>query len=56
MSPAGKDLAYELCDILRQDSALDIMLANLTSQNRELMKASARLLEQSLTTTNRWVI
>lgn len=49
----GKDLAYELCDILRTDSALDIIVNNLASSNRELMKVSARLLEQSLTTSNR---
>ncbi|XP_059144255.1 NAD(+) hydrolase SARM1-like isoform X3 [Physella acuta] len=49
----GKDLAYELCDILRTESALDIIVSNLASSNRELMKASARLLEQSLTTSNR---
>ncbi|BFZ18626.1 hypothetical protein BsWGS_21665 [Bradybaena similaris] len=49
----GKDLAYELCDILRTESALDIIVSNLASTNRELMKVSARLLEQSLTTSNR---
>ncbi|GFR69173.1 sterile alpha and TIR motif-containing protein 1 [Elysia marginata] len=49
----GKDLAYELCDILRTESALDIIVSNLASPNRELMKVSARLLEQSLTTSNR---
>ncbi|XP_012940317.1 NAD(+) hydrolase sarm1 [Aplysia californica] len=49
----GKDLAYELCDILRTESALDIIVGNLASCNRDLMKVSARLLEQSLTTTNR---
>ncbi|KAH9525801.1 hypothetical protein Btru_002393 [Bulinus truncatus] len=49
----GKDLAYELCDILRTESALDIIVNNLASTNRELMKVSARLLEQSLTTSNR---
>lgn len=51
----GKDLAYELCDILRTESALDIIVSNLASTNRELMKVSARLLEQSLTTSNRYV-
>ncbi|KAK0047671.1 sterile alpha and TIR motif-containing protein 1-like isoform X1 [Biomphalaria pfeifferi] len=49
----GKDLAYELCDILRTESALDIIVNNLASSNRDLMKVSARLLEQSLTTSNR---
>ncbi|KAL8580973.1 hypothetical protein ACOMHN_017539 [Nucella lapillus] len=49
----GKDLAYSLCDILRTEKALDIIVNNLTSTNRDLLKASARLLEQSLTTDNR---
>ncbi|XP_076434766.1 LOW QUALITY PROTEIN: NAD(+) hydrolase SARM1-like [Babylonia areolata] len=49
----GKDLAYSLCDILRTERALDIIVNNLTSANRDLLKASARLLEQSLTTHNR---
>ena len=49
----GKDLAYSLCDILRTEKALDIIISNLTSSNRELLKASARLLEQTLTTHNR---
>ena len=49
----GKDLAYSLCDILRTEKALDIIINNLTSSNRELLKASVRLLEQTLTTHNR---
>lgn len=52
----GKDLAYSLCDILRTEKALDIMINNLTTTNRDLLKASARLLEQSLTTHNRKTI
>ncbi|XP_025090144.1 sterile alpha and TIR motif-containing protein 1-like isoform X2 [Pomacea canaliculata] len=49
----GKDLAYSLCDILRTEKALDIIISNLSTTNRDLLKASARLLEQSLTTHNR---
>ncbi|KAK7471647.1 hypothetical protein BaRGS_00035694, partial [Batillaria attramentaria] len=52
----GKDLAYSLCDILRTEKALDILVGNLTTTNRDLLKASARLLEQSLTTHNRKTI
>jgi hypothetical protein len=48
-----QDLAYSLCDILWAEKAVDILISNLTTTNRDLLKASARLLEQSLTTHNR---
>ncbi|KAL8569857.1 hypothetical protein ACOMHN_038550 [Nucella lapillus] len=49
----GRELAYGLCDILRTDSALDLVMANLNSPNRAVLRASARLLEQCLSTPNR---
>ncbi|XP_046581452.1 LOW QUALITY PROTEIN: NAD(+) hydrolase SARM1-like [Haliotis rubra] len=49
----GRDLAYGLCDILRTERALDIIVNNCASSNKELRTASAYLLEQVLTTGNR---
>ncbi len=49
----GRDLAYGLCDILRTERALDIIVNNCASSNKELLTASAFLLEQVLTTGNR---
>ena len=49
----GRDLAYGLCDVLRIEGGLDILMKNCTSKNHDVQLASARLLEQSLTTGNR---
>ncbi|XP_056022492.1 NAD(+) hydrolase sarm1-like isoform X2 [Ostrea edulis] len=49
----GRDLAYGLCDILRNEKALDIIVKNCASQSSDLMKASAKLLDKILTTGNR---
>lgn len=49
----GRDLAYSLCDVIRQEGVLDLTIKNCGSSNKELLKASAALLEQSLSTENR---
>ena len=49
----GRDLAYSLCDVLRTERALEIVVKNCASPNTELMKCSAKLLEKVLTTGNR---
>ncbi|XP_059147175.1 NAD(+) hydrolase sarm1-like isoform X2 [Physella acuta] len=49
----GRDLAYSLCDIIRMEGLLDQLIANCSSQNRELLLASANLLEQVMSTRNR---
>ncbi|XP_052096651.1 NAD(+) hydrolase sarm1-like [Mytilus californianus] len=48
-----KDVAHSLCDTLREEQALDILIGNCASQNKELMIASGRLLENILITRNR---
>lgn len=53
VSVYGRDLAYGLCDALRLEGVLDLVVKNCGSSNRDLMKASAALLEQSLSTKNR---
>ncbi|XP_060084272.1 NAD(+) hydrolase sarm1-like [Ylistrum balloti] len=49
----GRDLAYGLCDVLRLEGVLDLIIKNCGSANHDLMVASAALLEQSLSTKNR---
>ncbi|XP_071178832.1 NAD(+) hydrolase sarm1-like [Mytilus edulis] len=49
----GRDVAYSLCDTLREEHALDIVIGNCASQNKELMKTSGRLLDKILSTRNR---
>jgi hypothetical protein len=49
----GRDYASALCDILREEGALDVLLDNCWSPSRDIKLESTRLLEQSLTTENR---
>ncbi|XP_064618592.1 NAD(+) hydrolase sarm1-like isoform X3 [Lineus longissimus] len=49
----GRDYASALCDVLRDEGALDVLLENCWSPNRDIKLESTRLLEQSLTTENR---
>ncbi|XP_074640275.1 NAD(+) hydrolase SARM1-like isoform X2 [Tubulanus polymorphus] len=49
----GRDYASALCDVLRNAGALEILVENCWSSNRDIKLESARLLEQSLTTENR---
>lgn len=50
----GRDLAYGLCDVLKDDGALDTLIHNCAySTNQDIQLLSARVLEQSMTVTNR---
>ncbi|VDI62716.1 Hypothetical predicted protein [Mytilus galloprovincialis] len=49
----GRDLSYGLCDVIRQEGILDMVIQNCSSSNKDLLKASAGLLEQILSTENR---
>ena len=49
----GRDLAYGLCDVLRSDGGLDILIENCATQNYDIKLESARVLEQSMTVGNR---
>ena len=53
MPAIGRDLAYGLSAIVHQEKALDRVLQNCVSESRKLVLASARVLEQVLTTQNR---
>ena len=53
MPAIGRDLAYGLSAIVHQEKALDRVLENCVSKSRKLVLASARVLEQVLTTQNR---
>ena len=50
----GRDLAYGLCDVLRDDGGLAILIENCdVTATHEIQLSSARVLEQSLTVRNR---
>ncbi|XP_046373718.1 NAD(+) hydrolase sarm1-like [Haliotis rufescens] len=49
----GRDLAYGLCDIIRMEGLLDRLVYNCASPARDLLSASANLLEQVMSTKNR---
>lgn len=49
----GRDLAYCLCDIIRNESVLSLAVKNIGTDNRDLLLASAGLLEQVMSTKNR---
>jgi len=50
----GRDLAYSLCDILRTDGGLDILIENCgATTNYDIQLNSALVLEQSMTVDNR---
>lgn len=49
----GHELGYSLCNRLRMDGGLDLLISNCTNNDRDLQFSSARLLEQCLTTENR---
>lgn len=53
----GRDLAYGLCDVLRDDGGLDILIDNCdTSGSYKVKLGSAKVLEQSMTVENREVV
>ena len=49
----GRDLAYCLCDIIRNESVLSLIVKNTGTDNNELLLASSSLLEQVMSTKNR---
>ncbi|GAB1608167.1 NAD(+) hydrolase sarm1 [Argonauta hians] len=49
----GRDLAYRLCDIIRDEGALERIVSNCGSSDTDLMQASGRVLDQIMTTENR---
>jgi len=55
MPSIGRDLAYGLCDVLRNDGGLKILIDNCADQegNRDVALGSAKVLAQSMTVTNR---
>ena len=49
----GHELGYTLCNTLRKCGGLELLITNCTAADEDLQFASARLLEQCLTTENR---
>lgn len=49
----GRDLAYGLCDILRLEGVLDLLVKNCNTENKELLETSVSLLELIMSTRNR---
>lgn len=49
----GHQLGYSLCNTLRLNGGLDLLMQNCANNDKELQFSSARLLEQCLTTENR---
>ncbi len=50
----GRDLAYGLCDVLRTDGGLEVLIQNCDKTKlRDIQLGSARVLEQSMTVGNR---
>ena len=49
----GRDLAYCLCDIIRNEGVLSLTVKNMGSENREVLLSSSSLLEQVMSTRNR---
>lgn len=52
-APHGQSLASSLCNVLRTDGGLDVLIDNCVSDDGDLQLSSARLLEQCLTQENR---
>ena len=55
MPTIGRDLAYSLCDVLRSDGGLEVLINNINDfeDNREVLLGSAMVLAQSMTVGNR---
>jgi hypothetical protein len=49
----GHELGASLCNALKQNGGLDVIMRNCMDENKELQFSSAQLLEQCLTTENR---
>ncbi|KAK3603295.1 hypothetical protein CHS0354_007626 [Potamilus streckersoni] len=52
----GRDLAYCLCDIIRNEGILDLIVKNCDMECKETLMASISLLEQVMSTKNRETI
>lgn len=52
-APHGQSLASSLCDVLRNNGGLDVLINNCVSDDSNVQLSSARLLEQCLTQENR---
>nr|SVE72758.1 EOG090X00FC [Ceriodaphnia reticulata] len=52
-APHGQSLASSLCDVLRDNGGLDVLINNCVSNDTNIQLSSARLLEQCLTQENR---
>ncbi|XP_046443152.1 NAD(+) hydrolase sarm1-like isoform X4 [Daphnia pulex] len=52
-APHGQSLASSLCDVLRHNGGLDVLINNCVADDSNLQLSSARLLEQCLTQENR---
>ncbi|KAL3857023.1 hypothetical protein ACJMK2_011724 [Sinanodonta woodiana] len=52
----GRDLAYCLCDIIRNEGILDMIVKNCDTECKETLMASISLLEQVMSTKNRETI
>ena len=49
----GRDLAYALCDVIRNEGILEMLIQNCSSEDHDVLEASASLLEQCLSWENR---
>ncbi|XP_063841948.1 NAD(+) hydrolase sarm1-like isoform X3 [Scylla paramamosain] len=49
----GHELGFSLCNVLRTNGGMDLLLDNCRSENSDLKFSSAKVLEQCLTTENR---
>ena len=49
----GHELGFSLCNVLRTNGGMDLLLDNCQSENSDLKFSSAKVLEQCLTTENR---
>ena len=49
----GRDLAYQLCDVLRSEGGLEVLINNCEDDSHAVQLGSARVLEQSMTVSNR---
>ncbi|XP_063611289.1 NAD(+) hydrolase sarm1-like isoform X1 [Penaeus indicus] len=49
----GHELGFSLCNVLRNNGGIDVLLKNCTSDDSDLKFSSAKVLEQCLTTENR---
>ncbi|XP_052244229.1 NAD(+) hydrolase SARM1-like isoform X3 [Dreissena polymorpha] len=52
----GRDLAYGLCDIIRNESVLSLLIKNCESDCKEILIATTSLLEQVMSYQNRVMI